>query len=145
MIKQKQLYLHNPSDGVYGDCHRTVIACLLDKHPEEVPNFADSWDDIGEWYRRVDDYLKTQGLSSVNVLYHSTLDQLLASQGNINKNAYYMLSGTSSNGTGHVVICKGGEIYWDPAIDDSGIVGPGDDGFYWVTYLIPLTMTDETH
>ena len=26
-------------EGVYGDCGRTVIACLMDMHPSEVPHF----------------------------------------------------------------------------------------------------------
>jgi len=31
---------HNPESGIFGDCQRTAIACLLDKHPSDVPHFA---------------------------------------------------------------------------------------------------------
>ena len=40
MIKQKQIYRHLPEAGQIGDCARTVIACLLDLHPCEVPHFT---------------------------------------------------------------------------------------------------------
>ena len=41
MTPQTQLNKHDPANGVYGDCGRTVIACLLDLHPSEVPHFWD--------------------------------------------------------------------------------------------------------
>jgi hypothetical protein len=40
----------------------------------------------------------------------------------------------------HTVVCRGGRIEWDPSMDDAGIVGPCDDGFYWVTWLIPAAL-----
>ena len=35
----KQLHKHDPDNGVWGDCHRTAIGCLLDIEPELIPNF----------------------------------------------------------------------------------------------------------
>lgn len=54
---------------------------------------------------------------------------------NTNTGAYYMLSGLSANGANHIVICRNDEIMHDPAIDDSGIVGPMDNGYYYVSFL----------
>jgi hypothetical protein len=44
----------------------------------------------------------------------------------------------SKNGCSHVVIAKGDQIVHDPAIDNSGIIGPNDDGFYHVGFLLKL-------
>ena len=33
------------------------------------------------------------------------------------------------------VVCRDGAIACDPGQDDPGIVGPCDDGFYWVTFF----------
>ena len=37
----KQLNEHNPDEGVYGDCYRTAIGCLLNIPPEFVPHFCE--------------------------------------------------------------------------------------------------------
>lgn len=134
----KQLNFHKPDEGVYGDCQRTVLACLLDKDsPEEVPNFAEKYfNDLDGWRRSISDYLATQGYCLVEYAFNCDLETLL----NIHKDEYcdlyYLVSGTSKNGCDHVVIAKGNQIIWDPAKDDSGIVGPGSDGLHWVGHLI---------
>ena len=37
MLLHKQMYRHNPPES-FGDCHRTVYACLLGKPLESIPN-----------------------------------------------------------------------------------------------------------
>ena len=39
MTPVKQEFVHDPSNGVYGDCQRAVIASLLDLPLSEVPHF----------------------------------------------------------------------------------------------------------
>lgn len=145
MIKQKQLNLHNPDTGVFGDCHRTSIACLLDLPPEAVPNWAELyWDDMDAWIRATDEFLALHGLAQVSIPYNTTLDTLLEHHGVINPNTYYLLTGESIGGTNHVVICKGGQIEWDPSQDNSGIVAPcKEDSLFWVNFLIPLRFKGE--
>jgi hypothetical protein len=46
-------------------------------------------------------------------------------------------------GTAHVVIALNDAIVWDPALDDSGIVGPADDGYYWIEFLVPAQILAE--
>lgn len=131
----KQLFRHNPDAGVYGDCCRTVYACLLDKHPSEVPHFAEQhWDDTDAWARAEDTYLATQGVRLVRIAFSiesTSLEQVHSWAKHSMPGLYYVLHGTSRNGTGHVVVCCDGEIIHDPAQDDSGIVGP-IDGYHWV-------------
>lgn len=33
MKYNKQLFRHHPEQGIFGDCHRTAIACMLDLEP----------------------------------------------------------------------------------------------------------------
>lgn len=41
MTPYKQLYGHNPDQGIFGDCFRTALGCLLNLPPEKVPHFYD--------------------------------------------------------------------------------------------------------
>jgi hypothetical protein len=53
---------------------------------------------------------------------------------------FCLLGGTSRSGCGHTVIVCDGEIAWDPSQANSGIVGPMSDGFFWLTFLVPLQL-----
>jgi hypothetical protein len=143
MKVQKQRFRHNPSAGVYGDCHRTAIACMLDLDAEQVPHFGEGGPEAVEFHARVGDFLKGMDLRAVNVIFACSLAEVLEHQKAMNPGVLYLLGGTSRNGTGHTVVGCGGEIVCDPSIDDSGIVGPMDDGFIWITYLIPASFCAE--
>lgn len=140
----KQKFLHNPKNGIIGDCHRTAIACILDLEPKEVPHFmGDFWvedctNGTNKANQAFDNWLKENNLILTHTCYECSLEYLLECQLVQNPDAVYILGGMSKNGTNHSVVGKGGEIIWDPAIDDSGIVGPMDDGYFWVSYIIPI-------
>ena len=145
MTPYKQLYRHDPDNGTTGDCGRAVIACLLDMRPEEVPHFYhDDYftDDPAEWKgnRLRDDWLRERGLALITVAYDGeaiSLEDLLCQY--TDPDVYYVLQGKSRNDTSHVVICEGGKIVHDTALDDSGIIGPDPhSGCYWLEFLVPL-------
>lgn len=137
MLFQKQKYRHNLDEGTIGDCHRTAIACLMNRNRDDVPHFAkDTWGKPVEFNKAVDDWLMSQGLVATHSIYECTLEVLLGHLEQLNPTAFYLLGGMSANGTEHTVIGHGGKIIWDPAIDNSGIVGPCASGVYWVTYLV---------
>ena len=144
MLFNKQLFKHNPENGIIGDCHRTAIACILNLQPEDVPHFmGEFWlEDVANGTckanKAFDDWLESKNLLIANTPYECSLEVLLECQSVQNPKAIYILGGTSKNGTNHSVVAKGGEIIWDPAIDSSDIVGPMDDGFYWVSYLVSI-------
>lgn len=146
MIKRKQLFFHNPEKGEYGDCYRTCIACLLNYEPVQVPNFGVHYDDAEKFHQAANEFLASEGLAAISNAFLGTLEEILAMQAVNNPKAYYMLTGESKNGTRHCVICLGGEIIWDPAKDDSGIVGPvkfpGGEA-YWIEYLVPSMLVVE--
>lgn len=134
--KHQQLFRHSPESGIYGDCFRTVIACLLNKMPTEVPHFCDGPDD-GKTDQRVSQYLGRLGLKLVRVCFAGlSLEQALATGEAYALGMHWLLTGTSRNGTNHVVICHGAEIVHDTSIDQSGIVGPASDDFWWVEILV---------
>jgi len=146
MIKHKQLFRHKPAEGQIGDCHRTAIACLFDMDPKNVPHFGltdfgteggitkhTQADETEEW-------LRERGFAQVHIAYGSELDDVLASVGALNPRTFYLLGGMSRTGVNHTVIGCGNRIAWDPSLDDAGIVGPCDDGCFWITFFVPLLL-----
>lgn len=141
MIFNKQLNRHDPDNKISGDCYRTAIACVLNKKPEEVPHVFD-FDEDGGWpsgadgNKAMDEYLKTLGLCLIRVPYTGgELEVILDSQSTLNPSSEFVLSGESKNGVNHCVVAARGKIIWDPSIDNSGIVGPCDDGYWWLEFI----------
>ena len=142
MQYHKQRFLHDPDNGIYGDCARTVIACLMDMEPEQVPHFMDGAPDSCEYHRRQNEWLKLHGLGMVE--FPVSCDSLELCVKSIGPNwmpgiKRYMLTGTSPRGTTHVVIVDGDKVH-DPAIPGGDLVGPTDDGSWWVSVLVPLKI-----
>lgn len=143
MIEVTQQFLHDPSNGVWGDCQRAVLASLLELPIEEVPHFAlEAKDDASKFYDLIREFLQKRNLAIWSIPFDGgiSLVDLLYSVAKSNPGIFYQLSGTSKNGTDHVVICLGDRIVWDPAIDKSGIVGPETNGYWWISILIPLSL-----
>ena len=139
MLYNKQLFKHDPENGSIGDCQRTAIACILNLKPEEVEHFGEKhWLNSVEFNKAIHSWLEKRNLALVDIAYTYELKFLLEMQEQNNPNCYYMLCGTSGNNTNHVVVGKGSKIIWDPAIDNSGIIGPASCGNYWVSYLVPM-------
>jgi hypothetical protein len=138
---QHQLYRHDPAAGVFGDCFRTCVACLLGLPAGNVPHFNDrlaSDATPAEVYRATkaaDDWLGARGLRLVRVGYCGDLDSVLDCLAKSNPGLPCILSGTSRNGVGHCVVVLDGAIVCDPSLDQSGIVGPLADGVFNIEYL----------
>ena len=131
---------HNPEENIFGDCQRTCIACMLDKHPLEVPNFADNetWRDGSKFDQVINEYLHTQGLSLVSIAFENQdMSGLLTAIGGLNTEFIYMLCGRSERNINHVVVCQGKEIIHDPHPSNAKITLPCDDGYYWIYFLVP--------
>lgn len=137
MTPHKQLFRHDPAKGVYGDCWRTVIACLLDLPVDSIPHEHRTYAD-GEQQTIIRTFLADHGLTLAFLALQGTPDDLLHTMGVSNPEVYWLLSGTSRTGCNHVVICRGGEIVHDTSLTDSGIVGPCDDGLTYVDMLVKL-------
>jgi hypothetical protein len=144
---QKQLNMHEPEKGIYGDCLRTVFACLLGLDPADVPHFGDrtdgrSDDDVG---RMLSEWVREQGMVLITTQYGgaASLDDVLGAATWGSFGMPFLLSGRSGIGCDHVVICQGGKIIWDPSRIDSGIVGPMSNGMWWVEWLVKPLVTED--
>lgn len=138
MQYHKQLVQHRPDIGQYGDCFRTALGCLLDMPPADVPHFHASpasddilWPQINTWLR------EAKGFGLYSVAYDCSLAQVLEMQRVLNPDIFYLLCGASPRGTNHQVIACGDKIVHDPASAGGGLVGPCDDGYFWVNVLVP--------
>jgi hypothetical protein len=149
LIPHKQLLRHKPEEGVIGDCFRTTLACLLDlDSPKGVPHFYADLPIIDgqvtkeltpEAKAREEQWLAERGLALRWIgIDGCTREEALLWGGSILHGLHYLFVGMSKNGCSHVVIAKGDQIVHDPAIDNSGIIGPNDDGFYHVGFLLKL-------
>jgi hypothetical protein len=144
MTPHKQLFRHRPEEGQVGDCWRTAIGCLLDKAPHEVPHFVeDCWNNTPVANAKARTWLATQGLAFVESAYQGTLEGVMAGVAANCPDVHYLLGGNSRTGVGHSVIACNEQIVWDPSIDEAGIVAPMDDGYYWITFLVPYFLVKQ--
>jgi hypothetical protein len=138
-----QEYKHDPENGIYGDCARTCLAALLEVPNDNVPHFL--WDNpSGEVFnRRLDIWMAQQALSRFIVTFprEVELEALLAYMKHMNPGVYVCLVGQSKLGCNHIVITLDGEIVMDPS--GNGIVGPCDDGFWYVETYSPIGFTNK--
>lgn len=142
MTPHKQRFGHDPENGVYGDCERTVLACLLDLEPEEVPHFGQLyWNDMDAWNKGVRDFLEARGLRNMIILYDCSVEMVLQHMQVQNPDLYYRMAGDSGvySGVDHVVICLGDKVIHDTS--GSGVVGPSKTtGYVTVEILVPLSL-----
>lgn len=139
MIPVKQLFHHKPPES-YGDCHRAAIACVLNMRPQDVPHFFDCTADNSpapDQHRHVEFWLNRRGLTQITIAWpgSTALDDILSTVANLNPGIAFILGGTSRTGVNHSVVCMDGEIVCDPSLTDAGILGPMDDGLWWLTFF----------
>ena len=110
----EQLVLHDPDNGVYGDCYRATLATLLGLDTEQVPHFLHDNCDVLTFNTRVSEFLSQFGLVYMSVpawdipqwkkatgvtipLYHEIVD-----------------ASPRFGGIGHAVVGCDGEVFHDP-------------------------------
>ena len=142
MIEQKQLYLHKPAEGSIGDCWRTSIACILDVSPGTIPHYYEEfWEPepaiISVKVRKATNLFLRDHFDLTYIEYPIEVpdaESLNTYLEHYYRDTHIMLGCSSKNG-GHSVVRKG-YYMWDPAIDNSGCVGPMNDGYYWIGLLV---------
>ena len=160
MKQHKQMFRHDPENGVWGDCHRTALACILNLQPAQVPHYIGEHEAAKckgkefDWQAAQEVWLNRLGYTSVDILFGNGdttdpglngLQGLLGFMGQRNPRIYYLLGGTSPRGTNHTVVCLGGGLEWDPHPDGGFLVGPMDHGFYEVTFILPKNMKNRSN
>lgn len=142
MTPHEQLIQHDPKNGQYGDCFRTAIACLLDIEPESVPHFCENGGNAEDGaFKNADEWLRERHglcLAAVPMVGEIEVKDALKHAGFWLRDCHYLLVGQSKTGCNHNVICKNGKVVHDPAPTKPGIIGPCDDSFYWINFLVSL-------
>lgn len=133
MIPHTQAFLNDPENGQRGDCWRTAVACVLDVERDLVPHVNEENVDLINGTMK--EYLASQGYSLMQIPLHETsfptLEKVLAWMEVLNPDVTYFLSGLSKRGWNHVVICRGGEVIWDPHPSRDSIEKP-DNGCWHI-------------
>lgn len=106
MIPIKQKNLHNPKQGIIGDCYRACICSLLEISDKDVENFVENTD----YPMNVVHFLKEKGYR----MYHSKEVPISVE--------YYIANGISPRGVRHSVIYKNGELAYDPHPVGGGVI-----------------------
>lgn len=142
MTPVKQEFLHDPSNGVYGDCQRAVIASLLDLPIQEVPHFLGESknDSIGYW-GLLQDFLRSKGYAWLVVPPKSGAAFFGAEYESI----YHEISGPSPRGNGvtHAVVGCDGQIVFDPHPSNAGLAG--DPSEWEHAYLVKTCEGKNEH
>ncbi len=144
MTPHIQKFHHDPKNGVWGDCYRTAIACLLDIEPDKVPHVTDgdpdNHSDESVATKMMRDWLKPQGLYLVSIAIQAdTKEQVMEMMQFNNPDIHYLLVGESVAGCNHNVICKGNKFIHCPSTGDVNcIVGPCDDGLFWIDFITKM-------
>ena len=148
MIPYKQLNRHEPERGIYGDCFRTAIGCLLGLPPIAVPHFMENMspdDDETDVLPVVREWLARRGLGLFTVaIVHPegpevfNLEAMLEWTKTVNPGMYMILGGQSKPGINHAVIVLDGEIVHDPSWEDRDppLIGPSHPSNEWVLDVI---------
>lgn len=138
MIYNKQLvFPHRPETDEWGDCFRTCLACMLDLPTPSVPHFLDKGQTGDDFWLPLQKWMSDAGLYLLTLPYEgeTSLEDVLKAIGGLNPGNRYMLSGMSPRETNHVVVCLDNEIEWDPSPPGGDLVGPCDDGNWWVEFI----------
>lgn len=140
MRPQKQLFRHDPANEIWGDCFRTCIAIILDRDAADVPHFMDctATPDPADRDHKIDEWLGEQGLRRIEIYLNGaeTMENVMVCGHRWGKGMPWMLSGMSRTPANHVVVCRGTEIFCDPSLTDAGIVGPMDNDFWCIEYIV---------
>lgn len=147
MTPQRQLCWHDPSKGLFGDCHRTCVAVILDLPVKDVPHFRprDPTDDnkmgSSEQDEQVQAWLYERGLKLMHIIYEADkvpLQDILANHAAMNPGVPFILGCVTARGFGHSMVVMDGKIVCDP----SGEVPPpvedltSLDQYWWVSFIV---------
>jgi hypothetical protein len=137
---------NDPERALFGDCHRTCIAMILDLDRDEVPHFMaecppglppdDPRSQAAEQAER--DWLLGRGLVPVYVPYPGDLPltTLLEQLKVTARDTAVILGCKSGRGSNHSVVVYDGLVY-NP--NEGFIAGPMTDGMWWVTIYAHAT------
>jgi hypothetical protein len=116
MIPTKQTILHDPSNGLHGNCLSAVLASLLHLPIETVPVFSDP----DHWLKDLNAWLRPYGLAYLS-FPDTTFDLTLSNFGI--KGLMHEIGGMSTRwkDVGHSCVAEDGQVVFDPHPSNDGL------------------------
>ena len=136
MTPATQQHMHDPENGIYGDCQRAVIASLLDLPIETVPHFLqEAKGDASDFWERIQTFCAGYGYAYVS--FRGPMRPLLFGS---DADVYHEISGPSPRRAGvfHAVVGRNGTPYHDP--HPSRAMLAGDPSEWEHSYLVRLSL-----
>ena len=132
MTPVDQEFIHDPDNGVYGDCQRAVIASLMDLPLVEVPHFLrDAKGHTHTFFKLLQTFCLFKGY-----VYATSRGAPLLTYGASDIAVYHEIAGMSPRGVYHAVVACNGEIVHDPHPSRAGLIGAPNEWEY--SYLISV-------
>lgn len=134
-----------------GNCFQACIASYLDIRLCEVPNFqvgAINGKLLPVAVRRsMDEWLAVRGFGYVEFAFPAfgsvrmNLQYFLGVLGQDFGSNFYLLTGRTAANKTHTVVCRGSEIFHDPAteVGNTVLVGPCHDDYYRVGVFLAIS------
>lgn len=116
MIPTKQTVLHDPANGLHGNCLSAVLASLLHIPIDTVPTFSDP----ARWLKDLNIWLRPRGLAYLTFPIKS-FDETLAIFGI--EGLHHEIGGMTKRFTdvGHSCVAQDGNVVFDPHPSDDGL------------------------
>jgi len=141
MTPVKQTILHDPENGVFGNCAQAAFASIFELPLGDVPHFADGADNTKEggliYEKALLDWLSTMGYSSISLQIVPEYLELWCDH-IAKRTEYHLISGMSPRfpDSRHLVVAKNGEIIHDPHPDNTGLLPPTDDEPWYFEIIV---------
>jgi len=116
MKKKDMIIMHDPDNGIYGDCQRACIATLLEIDTLSVPHFYENGNDE-DFFSSLNSYLNSKGFIHLET---QPIDFNIPQFDRMGE-VYHMIYGESERGFQHAVVAKNGEIIHDPHPSRAGL------------------------
>jgi len=119
----KQTILHDPDNGLHGNCLSAVLASLLHLDISDVPLFITP----GTWVKDMNKWLRPFGLAYCMVEDFDCHIEAYGIQG-----MYHEIAGNTqrSNDVLHACVAKDGEVIFDVHPDNTGLTEITCHGFF---------------
>jgi hypothetical protein len=132
-IGQTQEFLHDPDNGIYGDCQRAVMASLFCLPIADVPHFFKDGTAEAYW-DSLQKFCNSRGFAYIEM----GSVQFNAWAASFDVDVYHQISGQSPRGSdlSHAVVGKNGNVFFDPHPSRDGLVG--DKSKWTYSFLVKL-------
>ena len=135
---------HDPPNS-YGDCLRASVACILNRPSvHDVHHFYHDGCDGKTGMARLRAYCKSIGFIPWMNYFDGqcSLAEILEFMSVQNPDINYLLFGSTSCKTDHVVICRNDKVIHNVAWAGNQIVAPSTDGAWFVIVFVPSILGD---